>query len=359
MTPYPLASSRDCRHPARDGEAGLTIVELLISVLLFAVLSAGALVVLSGQQRGLQVQQSSDNTLESARATLDALTRQLQLVKSGIPNGRLVLNANHTTLPSTATQCGSGIFPVIEVVNSSTGPDGLRVLVPDGAAWGTLATDLAEGDNQVQVRTIDGVAPAITNAQWMVVTSFTDAVLIRPQNAPSACGTNLFCTTKLPGDWNGTSTIVSGGVLLRARWLEYGISSTQLGTSTYPSLIVTQKGADDSSQTEPAALGIEDIQIALGIDLNGDGVIGPEVAGVANADEWIFNAAGETITSAGVITSACELENLREIRVSVVALGSSGGGRNVAGGRPALEDRPAGASDDLFRVVLRTAVALR
>jgi hypothetical protein len=109
--------------------------------------------------------------------------------------------------------------------------------------------------------------------------------------------------------------------------------------------------SDNPSSTaaaEPMAEGIEDMQIALGIDSGTNGV--SEVGSAANDDEWQYNVTGDSVLTG----------TLRAIRVTLVSRAN----QPVTGGvtpykRPAVENRTAGTADAYKRRVLRTMVEIR
>jgi len=351
-------------RPQAHSAAGFTLVELMISLLLFALLSAGAFMALSGQQKSSIVMQQSSSALSNARATLNALARQIRVAKAGMPNGRVQIN-DASNLGSSQTQCPNGVVPAIEVTSPTNAPDTIRILFPDGNAWGTMTASADLATQYVQVRTPSNTAPDVDQNDWMMMSTFDQAVVFRfldttpITGGSSPCGANEFClhkSTTTTAPWTEvTSAVASGSMMLRARWLAYSVSTTQFGGANLPALVVSTIAPQSvAATTEPAAIGIEDLQVALGIDIDGDGQLSAENAGTADADEWIYNHPNDSL----LVANACALDDLRAVRLSIVARASQqdAGARP---GRPALEDRAAGSKDGYYRVVLRTVVALR
>jgi hypothetical protein len=125
-----------------------------------------------------------------------------------------------------------------------------------------------------------------------------------------------------------------------------------------PPLLVTWR-ASDRSDLEVIAAGIEDMQVAWGCDANGDGAIAEGACAETNgdghcecgvglddcsaklADEWAFNAPGDTPPSCGTAPIAV-------VRLTVIARDEGPELGDRRGYRPAAEDRARGTpSDDL------------
>ena len=99
-----MTSKRSLQSPReRSSDLGLTLVELMITRLLFSILSAGAFVVVSGQQKSNAVHQQVGTALDNARSTLSALARQVRAAKAGMPDGVTVNRA--LSIPAGATRC--------------------------------------------------------------------------------------------------------------------------------------------------------------------------------------------------------------------------------------------------------------
>lgn len=348
----------------RARDAGVTLVELMVSVLLFSILVFGAIAALSGQQRVSSSQQRASIALDNARATLTALARQIRTAGGAIPKGQLVINDINNLPSGTTTSCGSGVIPIVQVTDSSTGPDELRVIFPAGDAWGGVLADVSPSTTGVQMRTADGALPSkIQKGDFAVLSTFDDtdaAVLFQLTTAPvsgSPCAAD-FCLQKSsgsPSPWTSPAPakFEPGDFVIRARWLRYEVD-TKLFGSDEPALLMTDQA---TSKSEPAAVGIEDFQVALWFDLNDDGKI-YEVGSSAGDDELVYNVAGETVGTTSGIDDDCDMDQLQGIRISIVAKAvSKEPGATAA--RPALEDRSAGSKDGYYRVVQRTLITLR
>ena len=353
------------RQAVRRGvptQAGLTLVELLIGILLFSIIAAGALAAMSGQQRTSQAQRRAADALDGARATLNAITQQIRASRGGIPDGNVAMNNRSNRDGSAECAAGSGKVPLIQVASPANGSDTLRVLAPDGSAWGTVVASVSPADTQVTVRTADGASPNISSGDLALLTDFTNgALLFRLTSGPTPCSGEscLGKSAANPGSWASPtpSPFAVGSFFARARWLSYTVDTSFFG-SELPSLDVTDH-ALTTTQTQPAAPGIEDLQVALWFDLDSDGEVDEQTTPTLNGDEVVFNYAGETVAATSGVSSECDLQLLRAVRVSIVARASSQD-RGATNLRPALEDRSGSTVEDgYYRVVLRSFVALR
>ena len=101
---------------------------------------------------------------------------------------------------------------------------------------------------------------------------------------------------------------------------------------------------------EPLAEGIEDLQVAVGVDVNSDGNL---FENGTTGDEWFGNAAGDAAPPLPTV------QRWRAIRVTLVARTIKETGNEPVSSRPAAEDRGAGTADKYRRRVLSTVVDVR
>ena len=371
---------RDHRQRAAHaaGEAGITLVELMISLLLFSILAAGAFFALMAQQQSSRRQSSNTTALENARSTLDAIVRRVQTIRAGNPLGAWALeNANSPsptyfpictkTAVSTLNAAAAGgdfpngvYVPVLYVFDTT--PDWFGIIQVDGYGWATLRNPLTPGTTNIDLFTTDGAPPALRNAHWAVASDFSqNTKLIRlNMDASTTCaGLGPTCTRKT--DMSGTiplpPTVPRGYPLLRARPMLFYRSTFFFGTEV-PTMVVWSW---DISRYQPLATGISNFQVAFWVDRDGNGLPATEDKTAAGADEWIGNVVGEhqTFFNAWSGSSTCDaLTRLRAVRLSIVAQATA----DEPGAQPtlpALENHPGGSAGGKYHVVLTTTVALR
>jgi len=159
------------------------------------------------------------------------------------------------------------------------------------------------------------------------------------------CGGGLFTS---PAD-----DYPAGAFVIRARWSRYAICS--IGGAPYLILGDADGDCDPAGgDFEPIARGIEDLQVAVGIDANDDGVLA-ETGAAADDDEWIYNFAGDT---APTLLSA--EPRWDALRITVIGISQQEVSDEQVSFRPVAEDH-AGAStaDEHRRRSLTTVLDLR
>jgi hypothetical protein len=140
-----------------------------------------------------------------------------------------------------------------------------------------------------------------------------------------------------------------GAWVFAARRVSYLVDTTTFGPAD-PVLALDPDGVDGPLPLQPLAEGVEDFQVALGFDLDGDGQLA-SVGAVAGDDEWIYNVAGEVAPPS--------LGALRAVRVTLVVRTTSPLA-GLLGVRPAAEDHPGATTADAYpRRVLRSEIAVR
>jgi hypothetical protein len=140
--------------------------------------------------------------------------------------------------------------------------------------------------------------------------------------------------------------IAAGALVVRARAVAFFIAVAADGLPT----LMMDPDLDGPADPEPLADGIEDLQIAVGVDLDGDGILRDD--GTAG-DEWFYNAAGDPAPPAVTTT------RWRALRLTVVARTPHERSAELVSKRPAVEDRPVGDADVYRRRVLSTVVEIR
>ena len=136
----------------------------------------------------------------------------------------------------------------------------------------------------------------------------------------------------------------AGAIVIRAQHATFTIDSID-GIPT----LMMDPDAGGPEAPQPLAEGVEDMQIALGIDTDANGIVNETVNGIG--DEWQGNSASD-----GPLSGP-----LRAVRVSLVSRTTSGlvGNLNPYN-RPAVEDHAASATFDQYRRrVLQSTVEIR
>jgi hypothetical protein len=146
----------------------------------------------------------------------------------------------------------------------------------------------------------------------------------------------------------GTTTYTAGSLVVRAVHQEFFVDDT---TYTMPVLMLDPDGSG-SLAAEPVAEGIEEIQIAVGVE--GDGNTDSLTDNSDAADEWFYNDPGDAALE------DITLGNWQALRISVLSRQTRDEGSQAAFFRPDMEDHAGSSTADAFkRRVLSTTVELR
>lgn len=312
-------------RPRHRGEGGFTILELLVATMLLGLVVGMTLQLAYTMLEGYRTQRAAQAVERNARGALDLISKAVRAASTGVVTGDL----------RDAAACTDVVG--ISVVNSSTGPDQLSVIygVPGGL---TSTRGLVNGTtSSFDVTDSTGLATG-------------DLVIITNGDAG-----RVYPVTNLSGNSITTSTggcagmtmpdFAAGALVVRARVAVFSVAEASDGT---PMLMMDPDG-DGAAAAEPVAEGIEDFQVAIGADTDGDGALAD--AGDAN-DEWFGNHAGDAAPP--TITNG----EWRAIRITIVARDVAAGIGTVSA-PPAAEDHAEGSADGYRRRVLTTTAEIR
>ncbi len=330
---------------------GFTLIELMISMALFGLIAAGAMSLVMAGARSQAHSSRVDVAQSSLRTAIDFITRDVMMASAGASSGQItkpgVGAINTINLSVNATGNGSGTVPSdtldLYLVDGTVAAE-----IPGGVAAGltTLTFVYEQGYGTVSSNSFPTAAPANSFVQ---VCDLKNAVVV-PWTTSS---TTTIATTALPAaaflPFAPNNTLI-----FPSRHVIYTVSATQFsvlgGAQANTSMLMMQV---NGGANEPLAEGIEDMQIAYGFDMAGDGLV-TEVGAAADDDEWLYNKAGDTIQAQMTIA------NLRTIRVTLVSKSTSTDSGAVFNNIPAFEDRGSAIGPDGFiRRVLRTEIAVR
>lgn len=320
----------------RAPQAGFTLIELMISLVLFSFAIAGVLSVGVSMMQAFREQRAVVATETSVRAPMDFISDAIRNASPAITTG---------TIQDVAT-CTTG---AITVTNSTSGPDEISVVYASGAVVTSLRSTY-DGVTNTSITVTE--ASQILVGDVLLITDSTKGHLVTVTSnpnvgiigsgaiglaAPGACAQNLPAGGYLPGS-----------LVIRARRARFYVDVAGTVTDGVPTLMVDMvdyspaKHGPGSPTAEPIAENIEDMQVAVGVDVNGINGIEP--------GEWEYSAG--TGALAGPI---------RAVRISLIARAP----RQLQAGtatfqRPNNEDRVDAAPLDSYRRrVLASTVEIR
>ena len=340
------------RGTARNArrQAGLTLVELMIAMVILGIVIAAAFQVAYTMMNGYRDHSRAMAVERSARGGMAFLSNAIRNVSPGVQKATIT------------DVVGCSALKALEVVNASDAPDRLKMVYSTGGVVTSLREAITQDTDTLVV--LDG--SAFKDGDHVLVIDTLVA-----ESADLAQG-HIFQIDGDPVD-NGTSwdlplgqsatdrcpsvpafTYAEQQLVVRAQLAEFFLSEDP----DVPTLMMDRDG-DGALEPEAVAEGIEDMQIAVGIDIDGDGIVeGAELPfGVDGDDnEWVYDHEDDTPLVAANITAT----PYRALRITLTAR-SIGELTEVAlSTRPPAEDRPAGGTNDIYkRRSLSTTVDIR
>lgn len=314
------------RRRRRRAQAGFTLIEMMVSLVLFSFAIAGVLAVAVAMVNGFREQRLSVNTEAASRSAMDFMSDGLRGASPAVTTGVI-----YHPDPD-----GTCIDKAFNLINSPSQPDELQVVF----AYGSVVTSS-------RAIYTGGTTLEVADASEL---SAGDSVLITDHAVGHLFKITGISTNELTGSITCSANIPTGGykagsIVVRALDVVFYIENLD----NIPTLWMDPDPGALVSAAEPLAEGIEDMQIAVAMDTGTDGV--SEIGVAAGDDEWIHNVAGETLPLTGAF---------RAVRITFIAqgIGKASGAVTTTGSsyRPAAEDRPVAASPDNYRRRVLTSI---
>jgi prepilin-type N-terminal cleavage/methylation domain-containing protein len=368
------------KAPARRPDAGLTLVELMITIVISSIVAGSTFMFFVGQRRVYDTQMKVLSTQQNLWGAMETLTRFVRAAGSGMTGCVAATDPTPTgdTMPLTglrAFRAGGGVairLAPLWIRNGANGaPDSITVVFGTGG-FGNFADASLSGS-------VTAPTSAITLPAGMsgIFRANEFALLMDRTGAPAGPpvgdrGCTLFQVTGIDAGtdtlqhgatstWNPSSNIsdyvpftYTGGASPTAgvrnfgtvNWVQFSIDAT----GATPRLMMNRQDAGTGPQV--LADGIEDLQIAYACDTTSDGAFTEGTdSGSKQADEWIYNVAGD------VPAVACNRP--QAVRLTIIARSTEPDTTLAAlpgNAKPAVEDGIAGATDTFRHRVLTTTV---
>lgn len=323
MTLARIGHGSRLRRPDR-GQAGLTLVELMVAMLLSSIAIAATLGIGYSMLNGYREQRRVEVVQRAARVSLEMLSSAVRGASPGVASGDIV------------DLVGCNDFGALAVTNRTDAPDELEVIYGSGGVITSLRAPYTESADELVVLESAGLAPGdlvlVTNFEKGHLVEIGDitghaegyAIDVTPANA-TACGTGTF----------PDSGYAAGSLVVRARLARFFVEETVVG----PTLMLDPDGAGDAA-AEPLAEGIEDLQIAVATDVDGDGLLREDGT---TADEYFYNVPGDSDPPDLSVTPP------RALRITVTARTSFEISSQPVSYRPPAEDRDGADAPDPYR----------
>ena len=293
-----------------SSDRGFTLIELMISVAIFAVVAAAAFSVLSASQKTATMNDQTVQIQRNIRLAMDLIARDFRMAAFGNPAaGALAGCAQHLNATDNAVGADAGPDAIsIMTVDQPIGT--LQAAVAGGAAITVagLPSDAAAG----QVISLDGAFSSTMNA----VNVGTGAVTL---------GTSM-----------GSAAFPAGTAVLRLACVTYSVTGSNGvapgGATVFPPYTLLRNTTATPNNAVPIVDGIEDLQLAYAIDADSNGTIDDQVGGgalpnVVDCLDYVPNGTactqGTTLLGAGTVTTLPSSINatptsVRQARVTVV-----------------------------------------
>lgn len=379
--------------PQRQNEAGVTLIELMISALLAAMLSAGLFYMMAGQSNTYRRQLKSVTATQALWGAMEYLQRQIRHAGAGFagcPSGEvrmydaaagtarslfsgLTIYNNCNLLKRKPSECDSPDDPADDGVDSfvvtfangfDASPTGLSMgspnLPPTSSQTFTDRPAGLKADDFI-LFTLPG-----TDAQCVLLQLTSDEMFsggkwklshnsgLSDFNPPG--GFNLF--DSYPADkWDQVQIIpliAQYNSLPRVFAIDQESDPPRLVTW---STSVLEDPKSDLGNLEVVAEGIEDLQLAASCDGDGDGIFAEESAGIGKtADEWAYNALGDTVPACIALgRNPGGNQNIFAVRLSLTMRSNSEAKTGPKEKRKAAEDHPEALAFDRYQRSYLTA----
>lgn len=293
-------------------EPGFTLIELMVSVGIFAAVSLAAFSVLSSSQRTAVMNDQTVGLQRNIRLAMDLVARDLRMTGYGNPTaGALAGCTNH-----------------LNPTNSSSGSDSISMMTIDQPV-GTLASTYASGNLITVTGLSSDVATDLAAGKTVLITLegiFTSTVTA----ANNGTGVlTLGTAIKSP------QTIPSGAQVIRLSCVTYTVSGANgVVPGSSPSVTFTpyqllRNTTSSANNAVPIVDGIESLQLAYAVDEDKDGKIDDKNAsGAVDCGDFLPNNMASPATNSacnvtgGVSTIPTSVNatptSVRQVRVTVV-----------------------------------------
>ncbi|HKE16895.1 MAG TPA: PilW family protein, partial [Kofleriaceae bacterium] len=283
----------------------------------------------------------------SARGAMAVLAEAVRNASPGVPDGKIY----------DLVGCDL-VDHAIRVTNASDAPDSIDLIYARGIPIDDDATQMrsvvttlraAYTDSSPSMVLEDG--SLLAPGDQILVTDFATGALVTIQTITHAApdwnvtlrgGTpQAMCATP-PAAFN----YAARSSVIRAQRARFFVNPAA------PILMMDPDGGG-ALEAEPVAEGVEDLQIAVGVNRTG-GTALDEVGGAGDNDDWVFNHPDDTLLPDLNTTP------WRAIRLTVIARSTEDTSLTAVFKRPAAEDRAEATTSDIFRRrTLSTIVELR
>lgn len=322
--------------PRGDRESGMTLIELMIAMVILGIVIAAAFNVAYTIMNGYRDHRRAMAVERSARGAMTVLADAIRNASPGVETAQI------TDLVGCSTLQG------INVVNRSDGPDSLQIVYASGAVITSIRQPFDQSSTELVV--LDG--SALKPGDEVLVTDFDNrGHLVQVTDVTDNGGDYTLGLRAAPDSLCSPAPAAFSypvlSTVIKAQVAEFSVLEGDV-----PVLMMDRDGAGPDDP-EPVAEGIEDLQIAIGIDQDGNGEVSTDAPD--GVDEWYYNHEDDTDPPQSI-----SARPYRALRVTVVARSMDETTSQPTSIRPKAEDHAAAANADVYkRRALSTRVEIR
>jgi prepilin-type N-terminal cleavage/methylation domain-containing protein len=386
----------------RRSDSGLTLIELMITIVVASLVAASTFVFFAGQQRIYDTQTKLLNVQQSVTAAMELLTRYVRASGTGLlgcvrpdsdgagPDPGDAPPIGPATPLTAAPAAGLRAFlngtgairiPPLWITNGAGGaPDTITVAFGAGTFGSWVDTELGASipkDTPTGALLVPAPFSNTFRANEFVVVLDQGQTISRAAPLYADRGCTLFQITSIDAassqllhastsKWNSAANLANivpfdyvGGAtptpsavrnLGTLNWVRFTIAP---GNATTPPAL-TMERLDLGTAPEVLSDGIEDLQVAYACDSNPDDGELPDGVPTKLTDEWTLNVAADPIPA------TCNRPDAVRITLIARSLTADSLLSGVTSNqKPAVEDGAAGAVDSFRHRVVTTTVFLR
>jgi prepilin-type N-terminal cleavage/methylation domain-containing protein len=357
-------------------QAGLTLVELMVALLLAAILSAGLFAMTSGQTASYNSQLKSVTVQQNLWGAMEYLQRQIRTAGygfGGCPGGKIQAFTGGVPDPNAiiglAVNNDCSTFKDVTCTAASHGVDSLLVNYSVGVFDGDMpAIRITKWQNDVTAYadSCNGLSDGDVIAMWDPSQPDTACTLLTATDVTDTSGKKSTKDCKIKhnsGSGNdplglnppgGAGVpIYNPGSLIVKMPASRDPMRFAIDVDHDPPRLMQWRGGAPTATAEVVAEGIEDMQIAWACDYAGgpDGILteGTDAAS-RQTDEWAYNEAGDTVPTCIYPSPCtpgvdCHQAPIAAVRITLIGRTASVEPGAKTGNRPAAEDHAVGSSD--------------
>ncbi len=235
----------------------MTLIELLVALAIGAFLMIGAIAVFMQSRATFRIAESLARLQENARFALEVLEPEIRM-------------AHYWGLTTTTASIANRAAPTAA---NGLGPDSC------GNNW-TIDLDRAiDGSNNGYGFGCAGTAPVETGADTLIVRRASEepeaaplsgAATLRLQTVRGPGASRIFTGTAIPSGYTA-ATSATHRLLANGYYVSRTSSATVPGANAVPSLRVWTLLADGTMENQEVGVGVEDLQVQLGVDTDSPG----------------------------------------------------------------------------------------